>query len=144
MAMAATASHLTPRTPAGFAAQDLTTRGMIVLAVVAMAAITGLDLIDSSIGFIFSLGFTLIVLTTALAVNVRKLFPAGVMPPLLLLGMLLLLCIAWPSSVAVDGTPDSAGLFTRYLATVIDHGATLFIGHGLAIAAIIWRVLKDA
>lgn len=141
--MTHTASTRSPRTPAGLAAQDLTTRGMVTLAVVTMAGITALDLIDGRIGVIFSLGFVLVVVTTAMAVDVRELFPAGVLPPVLLFATLLLLSIGFASAVAVEGADADAGLITRFLGAVIDHGLTLVVGHGLAIAVIVWRILRD-
>lgn len=109
-----------------------------------MAVVTILDLVNGELGFPFSLGFVLIVVTLPLAIDVRELFPAGVLPPLLLLGTLLVVCIVRPEAISVDGLAADAGLFTRYLASVIDHGLTLAIGHALAIAVIVWRILADA
>jgi len=141
--MTHTASHPTPRTPAGLAAQDLTVRGMVTFAGVAVLCVTVLDLVtDGRLGFPFSLGFVLIVFTLALAVDSRNLFPAGVLPPVLLLVTLFVLCVVKPGSVAVDGVAENAGLVTRYIASVVDHGLTLVIGHGLALAAIVWRIMR--
>ena len=109
-----------------------------------MAVVTSMDLANGQLGFPFSLGFVLIVVTLPLAIDVRELFPAGVLPPLLLLGTLLVVCIIRPEAISVDGLAADAGLFTRYLASVIDHGLTLAVGHVLAIAVIVWRILADA
>lgn len=141
--MTPTASAPVRRTPAGFAAHDLTVRGMVTLGVGAMLVITLLDLADGRIGFLFSLGFALVVVTLAMAIDVRDLFPAGILPPILLLGLLLVLCVVKGSSVAVNGVEADAGLVTRYIATVIDHGLTLVVGHGLALGVIVWRILRD-
>jgi len=131
------------RNPAhGLAAQDLTVRGMITVGAVAMVAVSALDLVDGRIGILFSLGFALIVVTLAMAVDVRDLFPAGVVPPFLLLGALFVLCVVKSSSIEVDGLAADAGFVTRYIASVIDHGLTLVIGHGLALAVIVWRILR--
>ncbi len=140
--MAHPASRPAPRTPAGLAAQDLTVRGMVTLGVVATGAITLLDLVDGHLGFLFSLGFVLVVVTLALAVDVRDLFPAGMVPPVLLLASLLLLAVLVPSAVSVDGVAADAGLVTRYIATVVHHGLTLVVGQGLALAVIVWRLLR--
>ncbi len=127
------------------AAHDLTVRGTIALGCLTMAAVTALDLVvDGRLGFPFSLGFVLIVVTLPLAIDVRELFGAGVLPPLLLLGTLLGVCIGWPDAIDVNGLAADAGLFTRYLAAVVDHGLTLAVGHSLAIAVIVWRILADA
>ena len=126
------------------AANDLTVRGTLVAAVLAMAAITLLDLsLDGRLGFLFSLGFVLVVVTLPLAIDVHDLFPAGVLPPVLLLGTLLIICIGRPDAIDVAGMQDDAGLVTRYIAAVIDHGLTLVVGHALAITVIVWRILRD-
>ena len=126
------------------ASRDLTVRGTVVLGCLTMAVVTGLDLVDGHLGFPFSLGFVLIVVTLPLAIDVRELFGAGVLPPVLLLGTLLAVCIGRPDAIVVDGLAADAGLFTRYLAAVVDHGLTLAVGHALAIAVIVWRILADA
>ena len=126
------------------AANDLTVRGTLVAAVAAMAVVTLLDLsIDGRLGFLFSLGFVLIVITLPLAIDVRELCPAGVLPPVLLLGTLLVICLGRPEAIDVAGMQADAGLVARYIAAVIDHGLTLVVGHGLAIAVIVWRIVRD-
>ena len=144
--MTHTASQHAPRTPLGtafgIATEDLTARGAIVAATVAMLGVSVLDLINGRVEFAFSLGFVLVALTIALAVDARQLFTAGVMPPVLLLGTLLVLCIVAADSVVVQGVAENAGLMTRYIATVVDHGVTLVVGHGLALAVVVWRILR--
>ncbi len=140
--MTHSASSHAPRTPLGPAADDLTSRGAITVAASAMVVIAALDLVNGRIEFVFSLGFVLVSLTVALAVDGRNLFTAGVMPPVLLLVSLLALCLAAADSVAVDGVATNASLITRYIATVVDHGMTLVVGHGLALAAVVWRILR--
>lgn len=126
-----------------FASHDLTARGTIIAAVVAMAAVVALDLVDGRIGFPFSLGFVLIVVTLPLAINRRDLLPAVIAPPVLLLVSLLAICILRPESIAVDGMAENAGLIARYIASIVDHGLTLAVGHALAIAVIVWRFSSD-
>ena len=125
------------------ASHDLTARGTITAAVVAMAAVIVLDLLDGRIGFLFSLGFTLTVLTLPLAINRRDLLPAIILPPVLLLVSLLAVCILRPESISVDGMADDPGLIGRYIASIVDHGLTLAVGHALAIAVIVWRFSSD-
>ena len=125
------------------ASHDLTARGTITAAVVAMAAVIVLDLVDGRIGFLFSLGFTLTVLTLPLAINRRDLLPAIILPPVLLLVSLLAVCILRPESISVDGMADDPGLIGRYIASIVDHGLTLAVGHALAIAVIVWRFSSD-
>ncbi len=125
------------------ASHDLTARGTVTAAVAAIAAVVVLDLIDGRIGFPFSLGFVLIVITLPLAINRRDLLPAVILPPVLLLVSLLAICILRPESIAVAGMADDAGLVARYIASIIDHGLTLAVGHALAIAVIVWRFSSD-
>ncbi|MGJ9421183.1 DUF6542 domain-containing protein [Aeromicrobium sp. CF3.5] len=125
------------------ASHDLTARGTVTAAVAAMAAVIVLDLIDGRIGFPFSLGFVLIVITLPLAINRRDLLPAVVLPPVLLLVSLLAICIVRPESIAVDGMADDASLIARYIASVVDHGLNLAVGHALAIAVIVWRFSSE-
>jgi len=131
------------RSSSGLAAEDLSVRGMIVVSAASMASISVLDSIDGHAGIVFSLGFALVVVTVVLAVDVRNLFAAGVLPPVLLLASLLALCIVRPESVAVDGVAENASLVTRYIASVVDHGLTLVVGHGLALATIGWRIARE-
>ena len=131
------------RSPGGLAAHDLTVRGTVLLGCLAMAVVTGLDLADGHLGLLFSLGFVLIVVTLPLAIDVHQLFPAGILPPLLLLGTLLVVCVFRPAGLTIEGVAADAGLITRYIASIVDHGLTLVIGHGLALAVIVWRILAD-
>lgn len=125
------------------ASHDLTARGTVIAAIVAMAAVAALDLVDGRIGFPFSLGFVLTVITLPLAINRRDLLPAVIAPPVLLLVSLLAICILRPESIVVEGLAANASLIARYIASVVDHGLTLAVGHGLAIAVIVWRFSTD-
>lgn len=122
------------------ARRDLTARGAVVLACVSLGAVTALDLTDGRLGFLFSLGFVLAVGTAPLSVHVRSLLTTGVMPPVLLIGALLVVAIAAPEAIVVDGLPADSGAFARTVAAVIDHGITLVVGHVLALAGIGVRV----
>ena len=123
------------------AARDLTAQGAVALAVLALAVVTGLDLLDGRLGFLFSLGFVLVVLTAPFSVDARSLLPTGVMPPVLLIVALWVVALVAPQAIAIDGLPTDAGTLARTLAAVIDHGITLVVGHVLALAAIVARVV---
>ncbi len=111
------------------------------MACVSMTAVTALDLADGRLGFLFSLGFVLAVVTAPLSVDVRSLLTTGVMPPVLLIGSLLAVALFHPHAIAVDGMPADAGTLARTLAAVVDHGITLVIGHVLALIGIAVRVV---
>jgi hypothetical protein len=131
------------RTPAALSRRDLSAGQAIVAACVAMAGVTALDLLDGRLGLLFSIGFVLVAMTVPLAVDVRSLFPTGVLPPALLIGSLLLVCIFASSAVHVHGMERDAGMVARLIAAVIDHGMTLVVGHGLALLVIGLRILTD-
>jgi hypothetical protein len=133
-------SSMTARSPAAMARRDLSAQQAIGLAGVALAAVTALDLADGRLGFLFSLGFVLAVVTAPLSVDVRSLLPTGVMPPVLLIGALWVVAWFFPDAIVVDGLPSDAGTLARTIAAVVDHGITLVIGHVLALALIVVRV----
>jgi hypothetical protein len=134
-------SSTATRTPAAWARRDLTARQAITAACVAMAVVTLLDRSDGRLDFLFSLGFVLIVVTVAMSVDIDSLFPAGVLPPALLIGTMAVVSMLWPDAIQVRGLSAHAGFIGRIIAGVIDRGATLIIGHGLALGIIALRIL---
>ena len=131
------------RTPGAMAGRDLSARQAIIAACLAMAVVTGLDLLDGRLDLLFSVGFVLIVITVPMSVDVRSLFPAGVLPPILLIATLFAVCVVEPSAIQVDGMAKDAGTIARLIAATIDHGLTLLVGHGIALILIAWRILTD-
>lgn len=129
------------RTPVAAARFDLTPRGAVVCSVLALAAVTWLDLLDGRLGVAYAVGFILVVVTAATAVREDGLFTTGVLPPVLLVGSLLLVVLASPDAIVIENLPESAGVFSRTLSATIAHGVPLLIGHALAMAVIIGRVL---
>lgn len=131
------------RTPARVARHDLSARRAIIAACLAMTAIVLLDLADGRLGLLYSVGFVLIVITVPMSVDVRQLFPTGVLPPALLIASLLVVCLAEPSAIDVDGMAAGAGTFARLIASTLDHGLTLGVGYGLALAIIALRIVSE-
>lgn len=123
------------------AGHDLSARQAIRFAIIAMIALTGLDLADGRLGFLFSLSFVLIVVTVAMAVNLESLFQAGVFPPTLMIGALAVVSMFWADAIQVNGLADDAGFIGRFIASTIDHGKTLVVGHGLALGIIALRIV---
>lgn len=130
------------RTPAAASRYDLTPRATVICAALTLAAVTGLDLIDGRLGPAFAVGFVLVVLTAAAAVQERGLFTVGVMPPVLLVGALLVLASTVPDAIVIEGLPETTGVFGLTLNATIAHGVPLLIGHALAIAVIVARILS--
>jgi hypothetical protein len=135
-------SQAVTRPPGAWARRDLNARQAIFIAGIAMAILTGLDLSDDGrLGFVYSLGFVLIVVTVALGVDLDSLFQAGVFPPMLLIGTLAVVAMFWPDAIHVNGLAKDAGFIGRLIAATIDHGKTLVVGHGLALGLISLRIM---
>lgn len=115
---------------------DLTGVAVVILAFVAMVAVTWLDLTDGHLGAAFSVGFILTALTAPMAVDRRSLVTTGALPPILLVVCLFAVSLISPDAIAVSGLAPGSGVMARTLAATLDHGLVLAIGHGLALAAI--------
>ncbi|MBC7633489.1 DUF6542 domain-containing protein [Aeromicrobium sp.] len=137
-------SQAVSHTPASLAQRDLSARQAVVAASVAMSLVIWLDLRDGHLGLLLSVAFVLIAVTVPLSVDVRSLFPTGVLPPALFVGTLLVVCLVAPSAIRVDGLSTDAGLVGRLIAAMIDRGMTLVIGHALALSVIALRILSDS
>jgi len=112
---------------------------VIVMAFVAMAAIVWLDLSDGTLGPAFTVGFILVALTAPMAVDLRSIVSTGVLSPALLILTLFSVALIEPGAVEVPGLASDAGAITRTIATTLDHGVALVVGHALALAMIIVR-----
>ena len=134
-------SSRTARSSVGLSRHDLSAQQAVAAACVSLAAVTALDLADGRLGFLYSLGFVLAVVTAPLSVDVRSLLTTGVMPPVLLIVALWNVALFFPDAIVVDGLHTDAGTLARTLAAVIDHGITLVVGHVLALVGIVVRVV---
>ena len=112
---------------------------MIVMAFVAMAAVVWLDLTDDTLGPAFTVGFILVALTAPMAVDLRSIVSTGVLPPPLLILTLFGVVLIEPGAIEVPGLASDAGVITRTIATTLDHGVALVIGHALALTMIVVR-----
>jgi hypothetical protein len=119
--------------------RDLSGTAVVVLAFLAMAGVAWLDLTDGTLGPAFSVAFVLIVVTAPLAIELRSIVTTGVLPPVLLILTLLGVVVIDPTAVQADGLAAHAGVVARAIATTLDHGLILVIGHVLALAAIVLR-----
>jgi len=119
--------------------RDLSGAAVVVLAFVAMAAIVWLDLTDGKLGAAFTVGFILVALTAPMAVDLRSIVTTGVLPPPLLILTLFGVALTEPGAIEVPGLAADAGALTRTVATTLDHGVALVIGHALALTMIVLR-----
>lgn len=126
---------------APLARRDLTGGQVWVLACVAMGGVTATSIVlDHDLGLFFGVGFVLISLTAALAADIRSLYTPGVLPPLLLIGLLTVVAHLEPEAIAVTGLAESASTAQRVIAGVVDHATALVAGHVLALGAIAYRI----
>jgi hypothetical protein len=134
-----TASDWRPRA-AKLAEHELTSRGVVVLGVALLAAATALQVrLSPSLGIFYSVCFVLTVVTTTLLVRSDGFFVVGVLPPLLMLGILIAVAYWAPSHIDAP-VPASASLAQLVIAGLIAHATPLAIGHLSALAIIAARV----
>ncbi|WP_209674290.1 DUF6542 domain-containing protein [Aeromicrobium fastidiosum] len=129
--------------PPRSARRDLTARQAIIASCVAMTAIVLLDLVDGQLDLLYSVGFVLIAVTAPMSVGTRHLFATGVLAPILMIASLLAVILVDPTVIRVEGMDADAGTFARLIAGTLDHGMTLFVGGGLALAVIALRLAAD-
>jgi hypothetical protein len=92
------------------------------------------------LGVFFGVCFVLATLTAALLVRADGFFTVGVLPPLLLLGILAAITAADPSAIDAPGLSDEAGLVQRVIAGLVSQAPALVIGHGAALGVIGFRI----
>ena len=103
---------------------------VVRLAILGGLLVLAVDIaINGQLTVIFDIGFVLLCVWAALAVRPRDFFPIGVLPPLLLLGLITLLAIVHKAWVAQPGdgliqavvsglAHRATGLLTAYLLTL--------------------------
>lgn len=104
--------------------EGTTTGGRVArLAVLSCALLGILDvLVLGRLTALFDIGYVLVAIGAALAVRPRDFFTAGVLPPFLLLGVLLVLAVIQPGAIA--GTADGVG--QALIAGLAHHSGALF------------------
>ncbi len=117
-------------------------RHVVALGSATSLTVTFVDLlIDDKIGLFFDLTFVAIALTLALIVRPSDFFVVGVLPPLIMLGIFVLLAATQPASIA---DPDD-GFVQAVFSGLGHHAISLFIGYAgcLGSLAMRRRVLKQ-
>ena len=109
--------------------------GSRVVRLVVLLGLTtlGLDLlIGSDLGLVFDLGFVAVCLGAALAVRPTDFFAVGVMPPLLLLGLVSLVAVAERAQVA----RADDGLVQAVVSGLAHHATALVVGYALTLGVL--------
>ena len=128
------------RIPANLSRHDISTRGTVISSVIALAAIAALDLIDGHIGFPFAVGYLLVVTTAPLAVQTRGLYTIVLMPPVLMLGAMLVVASLVPSALEIESLPESTGVIGHAVSATAQRGGILLAGQALAITTVLLRL----
>lgn len=106
---------------------------MIRLSILAGLVLVALDaVIGSGLGLLFAIGFPLVCLAGALAVRPRDFFQVGVLPPLLMLGLMGLTAALHRPTIAASGD----GWLQALIVGMADHAVPLAMGYGLALACL--------
>jgi len=106
------------------------------LAVLAGLVVLALDLaVNGRLTLIFDLGFVLICLGAALAVHPRDFFRVGVLPPMLLLGLVTLVAVVHRTWIADQGD----GVVQAVVSGLAHRSSALLTGYLLALAVLAMR-----
>ena len=98
----------------------------------------GADLaLSNEITILFDLAFVTICVTAALSVRPRDLFVVGVLPPLMMLGTVLILALTARGAIAepVDGVIQAV------VSGLAHHAGALIVGYGLTLGIVAMRQL---
>lgn len=93
------------------------------------------QLVNHELGVIFDIGFVGLCLWLALDVRPRDFFVVGVLPPLMMLGVFILLAISSPGVLgrAADGPLQAV------VTGLAQHSVALLVGYATALAALLVR-----
>jgi hypothetical protein len=111
-------------------------RRVVVLGVALALTVASLDLLLSDrVGILFDLVFALLSLGLALMVHPRDFFVVGVLPPLLMVGLFLLLGVTRPEAIA----QADDGVVQAVVSGLGHHSISLFIGYALCLGCLAMR-----
>ena len=111
-------------------------RHVVALGSATSLTVTFVDLlIDDQIGLLFDFTFVAIALTLALIVRPSDFFVVGVLPPLIMLGIFILLAATQPGSIADAGD----GFVQAVVSGLGHHAISLFIGYALCLGCLAVR-----
>ena len=106
---------------------------VVALAVALTLTVAAVDLlVTDRIGVLFDVGFVVVCVAMALAVHPRDMFPVGVLPPLLMLGLFLLLALT--RTEALTDASDHA--VQAVVSGLGHHSVGLFAAYALTLAVL--------
>lgn len=108
-------------------------RRVVLLGVALLLTAAGVDLlVGHDLGWIFDVGFVLLSPTLALRVHPRDFFPISVTPPLLMLGLFVVIAAMEPAVVAEHGD----GVVQGTLSGLAHHSWALFLGYAACLGCL--------
>lgn len=111
-------------------------RQVVTLGVAVMLSVVAVQhLTLGRLGLFFDLCFVTVCLALALRVRRESFYAVGLLPPLLMLGLLVLLALTAPGTVARPGD----GVVQAVVAGFAHHAAGLAAGYAAALGALFWR-----
>lgn len=106
-------------------------RELVALGAAVTLTVVALDLsIGDSLSWFFDLSFVILCVALALLVRPDDFFTVGVLPPLIMLGIVTLLAFAAPSAIS-DASTSTVG---TVIAGLAHHAGSLVVGYLLCLA----------
>ncbi len=96
-------------------------------------------LVADAIGVLFGAALVVVSVGAALTVRPRNLFTAGVLPPLLLVGLLTSIAVLQPDGIQVARMDASAGVAQRVIAGFVHLAGALVVAHATALLVVALR-----
>lgn len=111
-------------------------RRVVALGVALALTVAALDLeLTGRMSLLFDLVFVGLSVVVALLVHPRDFFTVGVLPPLLMVGVFLLLALTKPGTIAHDGD----GVVQAVVSGLGHHSISLFVGYALCLGCLAMR-----
>lgn len=107
-----------------------------VLVLVAMLEILALG----QVGLLTGLSLVLVSIGAALLMRPAELFTAGILPPLLTLGLLIAIAVVHPEGIGVRSLDPAAGTAQVAIAGFVDLAGALVVAHALALLLVGMRI----
>lgn len=105
----------------------------------ALLAVLANLLVAGQITLFFDVAFVVICVAAALSIRARDFFVAGVLPPLLMLGVVATLALLVRGAIAEQGD----GLIQAVVSGLAHHAGALVVGYGLTLAILALRQMAS-
>jgi len=97
-------------------------------------------LVRGSLGLVTGLGLVVVSIGAALLMRPAELFTAGILPPLLSLGLLIVVAVVHPQAIGVRSLDPGAGTAQVVIAGFVDLAGALVVAHLLALLLVGMRM----